>query len=288
MLQVARLSPNLLGDSSELVQQFLSSQLCSDGGFADRAGSSDLYYTVFGLESYLALRRDAPIAAVIGYLERFGGGEHLDFVHLACLGRCWATAACGDFRRVPREIILRRLETYRSRDGGYAQTQGADSGTVYAAFLALGVYEDFQAPAPQPARLIDSLRSLRARDGAYSNRPGALQGLTTATAAAVLLLRHLGEDPDTELAEWLLAHAHPQGGFFSLQETPIPDLLSTATALHALTALRTPLDAVREPCLDFVDSLWTNRGGFYGHWADDTIDCEYTYYALLSLGHLSL
>ncbi len=287
MLQVARLSPNLLGDSSELVQQFLSSQLCPDGGFADRAGSSDLYYTVFGLESYLALRRDAPIAEAITYLERFGDGENLDFVHLACLGRCWATAARGDFRRVPREAILRRLETFRSRDGGYAQTREADTGTVYAAFLAFGAYEDFQILAPEPARLIDSLRSLRALDGAYSNRPCTAQGLTTATAAAVLLLRHLGETPDTELAEWLLAHAHPQGGFFSLHETPIPDLLSTATALHALSALHAPLDAVREPCLDFIDSLWTNRGGFYGHWADDTIDCEYTYYALLSLGHLS-
>src|SRR5450432_1371724 len=152
MLQVARLSPNLLGDSSELVHEFLSSQLCSDGGFADRAGSSDLYYTVFGLESYLALRRDAPIAAAIGYLERFGEGENLDFVHLACLGRCWAIAARGDFRRVPREAILRRLETFRSRDGGYAQAPGADTGTVYAAFLALGAYEDFQVPAPEPER----------------------------------------------------------------------------------------------------------------------------------------
>ena len=45
---------------------------------------------------------------------------------------------------------------------------------------------------------------------------------------------------------------------------------------------------IREPCLDFVDSLWTNRGGFFGTWADDAADCEYTYYALLALGHLSL
>ena len=33
---------------------------------------------------------------------------------------------------------------------------------------------------------------------------------------------------------------------------------------------------VKEPCLDFIDSLWTNRGGFYGHWEDDILDCEYT------------
>jgi hypothetical protein len=64
--------------------------------------------------------------------------------------------------------------------------------------------------------------------------------------------------------------------------------LSTATALHALSALHVPLAGLRDPCLDFVDSLWTNRGGFFGTWADDAVDCEYTFYALLALGHLSL
>ncbi len=68
----------------------------------------------------------------------------------------------------------------------------------------------------------------------------------------------------------------------------MPDLLSTATALHALAGLETSLDSIREPCLDFLDSLWDNAGGFHGHWADDTLDCEYTFYGLLALGHLSL
>jgi hypothetical protein len=52
--------------------------------------------------------------------------------------------------------------------------------------------------------------------------------------------------------------------------------------------MQVTLDGIREPCLDFLDTLWTNRGGFYGTWADDTLDCEYTYYGLLALGHLSL
>jgi hypothetical protein len=68
----------------------------------------------------------------------------------------------------------------------------------------------------------------------------------------------------------------------------MPDLLSTATALHALAGLEAPIARVRESCLDFVDSLWTNEGGFHGHWADEHLDCEYTFYGLLALGHLSL
>jgi len=87
---------------------------------------------------------------------------------------------------------------------------------------------------------------------------------------------------------WLLERCQPRGGFLASTGIPMPDLLSTATALHALAAMHVPLGGLVEPCLDFVDSLWTNRGGFFGSWADETADCEYTYYALLALGHLSL
>ena len=68
---------------------------------------------------------------------------------------------------------------------------------------------------------------------------------------------------------------------------PIPDLLSTATALHALAGLQVSFEPIRERCLDFLDSLWTGRS-FCGNWDDDELDTEYTYYALLALGHLSL
>ena len=69
---------------------------------------------------------------------------------------------------------------------------------------------------------------------------------------------------------------------------PMPDLLSTATALHALAGMQVSCERVKESCLDFVDTLWTNEGAFHGHWGDDHLDCEYTFYGLLALGHLSL
>jgi hypothetical protein len=61
------------------------------------------------------------------------------------------------------------------------------------------------------------------------------------------------------------------------------------TALHALAALdRRVSSVVHERCLDFIDTLWSSEGGFHGHWADEHLDAEYTYYGLLALGHLSL
>jgi prenyltransferase beta subunit len=285
MLQVARLAPQQLGESRDLVTAFFRNRLNPDGGFQDRAGSSDLYYSVFGLEGLIALQEKVPAEAVARFLKQFGDGQGLDFIHLACLARCWADVS-QDLGGVPVPEILRRLEAFRSDDGGYAQTPNSNQGNVYAAFLALGAYQDLRTPTPDPERLLHSLVRLRARDGAYSNKSDDAHGITTVTAAAILVQKTLGGMLDRHLGLWLLDRCHTSGGFLASPSAPIPDLLSTATALHALAAADVPLSGLHDVCLDFIDSLWTNRGGFYGSWVDDTLDCEYTYYGLLALGHL--
>jgi prenyltransferase beta subunit len=289
MLQVARLAPKLLGtDATGLVVNFLRSKLTPAGGFADRAGNPDLYYTVFGLEGLLALRADLPAAQVAAYLRSFGDGGSLDFVHLSCLARCWACLPVDLRTDVPADAILARVEKFRSADGAYDATPGSATGSLYGCFLALGAYEDLGRAIPDSAAMLRCAESLRTPDGGYANDPGLPLGLTPSTAAAVTLIRHLGQTPPAEVARWLLARCHPQGGFFATPDAPIPDLLSTATALHALVGMHADVGPVKEPCLDFIDSLWTNEGAFHGQWSDDTPDVEYTFYGLLSLGHLSL
>ena len=76
------------------------------------------------------------------------------------------------------------------------------------------------------------------------------------------------------------------GGFAATEQLGKADLLSTATALFALWSLRADLDLIRRPCLDYVESLWRDSGGFAGHIADEIEDVEYTFYALLSIGCL--
>jgi hypothetical protein len=287
MLQVARLAPKQLGESRDLVAAFLRSCLNSDGGFQNRTGDSDLYYTVFGLEGLVALQEPVPAEAVVSYLTRFEEGEDLDLVHLASLARCWATVS-RDLSRVPVGKLLDRVEMHRASDGGYALAPHAVHGNAYACFLALGAYEDLGASLPEPARLLAALSALRASDGGYANQRGDAHGITTVTAAAVSVFRTLDAPIDPLLGVWLLDRCHASGGFVATPATPVPDLLSTATGLHALATLHVPLAGVYEACLDFVDSLWTSRGGFYGSWVDDTLDCEYTYYGLLALGHLTV
>jgi len=304
MLQVARLAPRVLGESTQLVRDFVLKQQNDDGGFQDRSGTSDLYYTVFGLDGLLALDVSSAAVAVplprlsdrfaqaTRYLQNFDHGSGLDFVHLCCLARAWAAIASqgseGPHFPECRESLLERIEEYRSEDGGYSPVTGANFGTAYGCFLALGAYQDLKAKVPEPLRLVQCLKFLETRDGAWANERNLLTGSTNATAAAATALRNLAMPVSPSAGDWLLARFHADGGFLAAPHAPMPDLLCTATALHALAGMQASFERIKEPCLDFVDTLWTNEGGFHGHWGDDHLDCEYTFYGLLALGHLSL
>jgi hypothetical protein len=185
--------------------------------------------------------------------------------------------------------LLERIEAFRKPDGGYEGDPQLSHGTAYGAFVALGAYQDLGHQPPQPLELIRCLKHLETTDGAWSNAPDLPIGSLNATAGAVTLIRHLGLPVNAAVGDWLLAQFHPQGGFLAVPGAPLPDLLSTATALHALSCLgrRIP-SGIHERCLDFIDTLWSAEGGFHGHWADDQLDAEYTFYGILALGHLSL
>lgn len=290
MLQIARLAPKVLGEATGLVQTFLEGRQCPDGGFPDRDGRSDLYYTVFGIAGLLALQRPPPAERLAHYITRFGDGAGLDFVHLSCLARCLGLVAGTNPTAVSSTAtrVLQRMEQYRTPDGGYHPVPGNRSGTAYGCFLAAGAYQDLRQSPPEAQGLVGCLASLETGDGGWANEVGVPAGATNATAAAVVVLRSIGGAARPGASEFLRSMAHPNGGFRAAPGAPIPDLLSTATALHTLALLEQPLRPFQEPCLDFIDTLWTNEGGFHGHWADDHLDCEYTYYGLLALGHLSL
>ena len=287
MLQVARLAPNQLHEAGDRVVEFLRGEFNGDGGVRNRAGKSDLYYTVFGLDALIAMRVDPPVGSVRKFLDSFADGASLDLVHLACLARCWAALPAGALSNDVGGRILSRIETFRADDGGYAARENAPAGTAYLTFLAYGAYQDLRSRIPHPDRLAASLDRLPAADGGFSNEPGLPEGSTPATAAAVTLLRHLERRIPAGVGDWLLARAAPEGGFRAAPRVPAPDLLSTATALHALAGMEVSFEPIKERCLDFVDTLWTGKG-FCGHWGDDVVDTEYTFYALLALGHLSL
>lgn len=298
MLQVARLARRTLGEAADLVTRFMRSLATPEGGYANRDGRADLYYTPFaldGLAALDALPSDAtdPDTAhrTRTWLAGFGDGEPLDFVHRCCLARAWASQPAAAWPDDRRTTLARRIEANRAADGGYATQPEQSSGTAYGCFLAVNALADLGQPAlPRDDReaLARSLDGLRSRDGGWANAVGQPLGSTTATAAAIATLVSLEMPVPEGAAEFLLAQRHPAGGFVAAPEVPLPDLLSTAVALHALDAIDAPWRDSRERMLDFLDSLWSAEGAFYGSWADDQADAEYTFYGLVALGHVSV
>ena len=287
LLQIARLAPRLLADSTPLIRSFYERQFDASGAAHDRGGKPDLYYTIFALAGAQATDAPIPTEKTRQWLATFDDGATLDLVHLGALARCWAVV--GGLEKKTAAAILTNLEKFRTPDAGYNSNRDADFGTAYDAFVALGAYEDLNSKPPAVLDLIRSLKRLETSDSAWSNQPQQKIGNLNATAGAVTLITHLGFPVNPTVADWLLAQAAPQGGFLAVPGAPIPDLLSTATALHALACLERRIpSSVHERCLDFIDTLWSADGGFHGHWADDDLDAEYTYYGLIALGHLSV
>jgi len=293
MLQVARLAPRQLGDAADLVGQFVLGQFSHNGsgGFVDRAGHTDLYYTVFGIECLLALQQDLPTESLRSYLQKFAAGDDLDFIHICCLTHCWAALAKQDepaaLDSQIRQAMANHIEKRRTPDGGYNVTPDAGHGSAYGCFMAYSAYQNLRIDPPDPQAIGDCINQLKQPGGGFANDNTVTTPTTPATAAAVTLQRQLNHALDPQTGQWLIG-CQVQGGFLATGAAPMPDLLSTATALHALSSFEIDLEPYRETCLDYVDSLWTNKGAFHGNWADNDLDVEYTYYGLLALGHLSV
>jgi hypothetical protein len=254
-----------------------------------RDGKPDLYYTVFGIEGLLALQVDLPREAILEWLATNSDGSKLDFIHLCCLIRCQAALQNKPWLEQHRNSLATRLEQqHRTPCGGYHVKVKQPHGNAYASLLAFAAYEDLGLPLPEPQRLRDSLDGLRTADQAWSNEAGLSLGMAPPTAAVLTLYRRMGWPTPDQSLHWLLSCLHDQGGFLAFPRSPLPDLLTTAVVLHSLAGAGAHLEPLREPCLDFIDSLWNAAGGFHGNWTDHELDSEYTYYGLLALGHLSV
>ncbi len=287
----------LVPDAQAQICRFLQAQLLPEGAFANRFGQADLYYTSFGLACAEALEMTLPRPAVEGYLQRQVPAA-LDLIHLHCylrsallLRKQSLPAALSPalvpklFRRVPEAALVSAF----AQAGGYRIAVDQPV-TPYAIFLAVTALSSCGMPVPEPGRLLATLAAFRTPDGGWSNVPGTAEATVNASAAALVTLAECGVEPDAQAQAWLLRQFEtPSGGVHGAPLAPLPDLLSTASALTALLVCRIPLpEARKKRCRELVLDHWTEEGGFTGTVADDIGDCEYTFYGLLALGILAL
>lgn len=290
----ARAREMLSSEAVERIADYLANAQTDSGGFCDRAGRPDLYYTVFGLAGRIALERAIPrVENLRSFLEDRNNVDALSFVELVSLIRCRrfleGTDGTLPIAREQSERLSEVLYRYRSRDGGFChETRDADEGTLYATFLAEQAFRDLDSAWDGKRYTMALLDARKTPDGGYANHGGAPHGVATVTASAMALLVRYGErDSARRSLEFLDSLSCPDGGYRATPTTTTPDLLSTATALYARSLCERSLKGSVKPAMaSFVEELWSDAGGFRGHTLDPIPDVEYTFYALLALGSL--
>lgn len=271
-----------LGPAAADVLDFIRAQQLPGGGYPDRGGQPDIYYTQFALQSLVALDAHQPLPAP--FVEQtLHDLAQLDLVHSASLAI--AAALTTPATAPQRQALLHHIESFRAADGAWATLPGADFGSPYGTFLAMQGLEALGHPTPS----LPDFTGFACSHGGYVNQPGSPEtsATVTATAAAVACLWTAHREIPSATAPWLTDLFAPHiGGFRVAPNIAVPDLLSTAVALFALDLIGADLTPFREPTLSLIESLWDDSGGFCGHPVDPKPDLEYTWYALLALGCL--
>lgn len=282
----------------------------------DRAGKVDLYYSVFGYTLALVLDLKLNVKDERSYLKKIKHSEKLDFVHLICFVRCEFLLHLIDLKQksgfpsstflsidFAKEFILdkivkslrndcsellREIEEYQAADGGYNHNQkGAKKSTIYANYLVWTLFQDIKTEQQVLDKILHANNSLRTNNGAFANDENSLDGVTSSTAAGLIMSLPILPDNWGESKEWLQKMLTKRGGFKAAEGVPLADLLSTSTALLALKLSGENMQHYSEKSVNFINLHWDESGGFFGSIADMTCDVEYTYYALLALGVLS-
>jgi len=262
---------NVLKQSVELLEPEMVSEIRSfilrnqtaEGGFADRAGKCDLYYTLFGYYVAEALDMTEVQQPLRSYIAKVVDRDSLSGVHLYCAAILYAKVSQWDHHcvKLARQVKA-DIKEVRHQQSEY---------TNFLGILALYYLEDFVG-----------IRQILNKYKTFTF-PATLP--CPVTAATAILLETAGR-PDKSAAEKLLAFYRGKGGFAATKQAPAEDLLSTAVALYALNFIGADLRLVKPECLSFIDELYDN-GGFRSMPVDVETDVEYTFYGLLGLGALS-
>ena len=256
---VALLDP----ESLKQMRSYVISQQTSEGGFPDRAGKCDVYYSLFGCyvaEALDVMTIDAPLKQYVSHVAQT---DTLSGINLHCASILYIKLhGLDSFPKQLRTKVLNDLH------------QTGNKLPVYSNFLSLLTFyylKDLKG-------IYRIIKGLKTSDQA-SDMPCPV------TAAQTVLLS-LARKPINETKERLMSFYRGKGGFSALHQAPVEDLLSTAVALYALYFTESDIRLIKPDCLAYVDSLFLD-GGFRSTEPDVEIDIEYTFYGLLALGSLN-
>lgn len=233
------------------------------GGFVDRAGNPDLYYTLFGWFLADSLGMDDMLPSVARFTEECVNEKDLKGVHLHCAAILYANLGKNiDVRNNLKKHIRLQLNSQDGKQPAY---------TAFITLLACYYLNDFKG--------LYSIKNKLEKLKDISKLPSPV-------ISALLVLQHSFGKPIDVLKQRLLSFSASGGGFKATLQAPIPDLLSTAVCLYALGFANHDMRLLKPAALSFIDELYT-EGGFMANLLDPDPDIEYTFYGFLALGSLA-
>lgn len=287
MIGLLRNALNLLDEQGrEEVFQFIVTQQTADGGFQNRGGRSDLYYSLFGgmmikaMESEVrspkfeatqpVTRNPQPATESILKLKQFiarqSNSEVPGFIEKCCLILLQKEFNIKRFSRIKALFIL-------------GKSFWNERHSINLSYRSFVLFLTLDAVLPFTGILKFGAGRMLKQTTVDQHSP------CSEVAARVFLQKMMNQDGSKD-QELLKSFACETGGFKAFQHLQQADMLSTAVALFALNFAGSDLRLFKPACLDFIQENF-DEGAFLSGDGDQTKDLEYTFYGLLALGVLA-
>ncbi|TRX70620.1 prenyltransferase/squalene oxidase repeat-containing protein [Carboxylicivirga sp. M1479] len=266
-------------DALNHLSAFIQSQLLEDQSFKDKSGKSDMYYTAFGWMLCFVLNIKLNTKKMAEYLSVFNENE-LDLIHYASFKRCqllhylMSKGSLLTWLKTHRKQTIKPLESFRN-------VPHDDINAPYTQYIWLSLLEDTGNKLNDSENVNRALKVYQLDEGGYMNVKGGSAATTNASAAALSVLGQITNYQFDNSLEFVKKQQHVSGGFLATGSSPVPDLLSTATALFILRCYQ---QSPNYEAHDFIEAHWSESGGFIATLLDAESDVEYCFYGLLALG----
>ena len=243
---------------------FVKAQQHKNGAFVDRAGSPDLYYSLFGGWLSKALKLDEQQENLKQYLSKQNTDEEKVIDRFSSL-IIRLSLGESNFAKPSFFELVRWLSK-----------RGRNLNAAYRFFLFM---LSFDALFGQNRMIYFFVRILLK----FYKLPN---DLPCSFSAAFILAKFLTGKNGKQETELLLPYFEKGKGFKVFPEQQNADLLSTAVALFVLKSRGEDIRTLAPDCLSLVQENYDN-GAFLSGDGDFSRDLEYTFYGLLTLGVLS-
>ncbi len=291
-------------EGREEVLQFVLSQQNPDGGFQDRGGRSDLYYSLFGWMMLKAAEGKEQRAESKGQRANIDrrpetGDRKTEF------GMPLAELVEG---RISSQLLFKQYISAQSTSdvpgfiercclvllqkdlkvGGISRWKSLwslgrsfwkERYSINLSYRGFVLFLTLDAVLPFSGILKRAAKRMLLQTNVDENSP------CSEVAAKVFLLKMMNQEGSKD-QELLSAFTCESGGFNAFQHLQHADMLSTAVSLFALNFAGSDLRLIRPSCLDFIQENYAD-GAFLSGDGDMTKDLEYTFYGLLALGVLA-